>query len=556
MEAITLDNLKKNNTASVLKKAEKLVVRDVDEEKTNFFVAYVDQNDTSYDVAIAISDKKEIINSRCDCNGSGFCIHRIALANYLAKKRIKKEPVPKKKKVPQSEALLAELNPDTLKKWVVELFDKNKDLELLFVNEFAAAKTVYTKTEVKLLISTAIKSVIKSKKKVELSEVKKIVDLLNVTLKPVIQYCINTLSKKESVEIYMLIFYELKAFDNKIYSNSGRIAQYVEQISNEIIVEIASVASFTDWMAVIDLNVAFILSEAIPFEKAIAFDYVVSMYNSTESAERKKYFAEKLKAFFLEVYKNGFRLNGTASAFLLEVFTANNLFEDVFLYFNPVRFENGFNLSLIDKLIAINQIALAEKFATEQVGANSYVEYSVPYWERLREIYILRGDREKLVPILLNTVLIDFNFEDYLLIEETIPALEFKKFRSNLLGRAKRNFDQSKAAVAFYFKVLFAEKSFVKMIDLISYETGYYVVYEYKEELYLTDKLRFLNRLATVESSWSSYKKDTLNLEYKAKIMDWVLTRYDEIVLATFIKDKHRYRDSVFYEELVRKVNA
>ncbi|HEX9151300.1 MAG TPA: hypothetical protein VF842_04415, partial [Flavobacterium sp.] len=502
MEAITLENLKKHISVSLLKKAEKLVVRDIDEEKANFFVAYVDQNDDSYDVAIEVSDKREIINSKCDCNGSGFCIHRMALANYLSKKRIKKESVSKKKKVSQTEGLIAGVDPDALKKWVVELLHKNKDLELLFVNEFSLAKTQYTKAEVKLLISTAIKSVIRNKKNVEISELKKIINLLDVTLKPVIQYCKNNLSNKEAVAIGMLIFTELKDFDKRIYSNSVRIIQYAEDLLNEIIADIAAITNFTEWTAVIDGIVDFVFLDSLRTFKIVGFEYIVSIHKSTESAERKRYLAEKLKEFFLLVYKNELRLNGAISNFLLEVFTENNLFEEVFLYFNPVRYENNFNLSLIDNLIVIDQIALAEKFAQEQVINNSYVEYSVAYWMRLKAIYILTEDREKLVPILLNTINMDFDFDDYLMIQETISAEEFKKFRTNLLGRAKKNFDNSREAVAFYFKVLFFEKSFIKMIDLISYQTGYYMVYDYKEELYLIDKLRLLGKLATIENKW------------------------------------------------------
>ncbi|MFV8327470.1 hypothetical protein [Flavobacterium sp. ZS1P14] len=556
MEAITLENLKKHISVSVLKKAEKLVVRDIDEEKANFFVAYVDQNDDSYDVAIEVSDKREIINSRCDCNGGGFCIHRMALANYLSKKRIKKESVSRKKKVSQSEELIAGLDPDALKKWVVQLLHKNKDLELLFVNEFSLAKTEYTTAEVKLLINNAIKSVIKNKKNVEISELKKIIDLLDITLKPVIQYCNNNLSEKESVEIWMLIFDELKDFDNRIYSNSVRITRYLEQILNEVLVEISSIRDFTDWKAVIDMNVNFVFFDAIRSLKIVAFEYIVSIYKSTENAERKKYFAEKFKEFFLLVYNNKLRLNGAISNFLLEVFVENNLFEEVFLYFNPIRYENDFNLSLIDNLIVIDQIAVAEKFAQEQVTNNSYVEYSVAYWMRLKAIYILTEDIEKLVPILLNTINIDFDFDDYLMIQETISAEEFKKFRSNLLGRAKRNFDNSKPAVVFYFKVLFSEKSFIKMIDLISYQTGYYTVYDYIEELYLTDKLGLLGKLATIESKWYFYENDSLNLEYRDMIIDWILTRYDKIVLDTFLKNRSQYGNTIFYEEMVKKINA
>ncbi|MFV7235008.1 hypothetical protein [Flavobacterium sp. ZB4R12] len=538
-ERLTFLNFSKKISSALLKKSEKLIVRDIDEEKPNSFVAYVDQDKDSYDVAIEVSDKNEIINSSCECNSKGFCIHKIAFLNYLSKKNAKKVKSPRKKKRTQSEELIEELDQNALRNWVIQLLKKNKDLELLFVNEFSISKVEYSKSDVKLLIENSIKSVIKNKKNVEINELKKIIELLEITLKPVIEYCKADLSNKERLEMILFVIEGLIDFNNRIFTTSVRLIRYIEKIPNEIIAEITSITDENKWEDVVDLNFKIIFYDSKQSISNMIFDYMVSLYRKEESnIERKKYYAKKLKEFFLYVNKNEIRLGIAISNFVIEVITENNLFEELFQYFKPVRYENDFNLTLIDSLIAINQISLAENYATQQVANNYYVEFNFEYWKRLKTIYTLQENEKKLVAILMNTVNIDFNFDDYLMIKETIPALEFKKFRSNLLGKAKRSFDKNKQAVVFYFKVLFSEKSFNKMIENICCYTDYELVYLYKEELYLTDKLGFLDKLTTIESKWFSQKGININFEYREKLMDWVLTKYDEIILTAFLKNK------------------
>ena len=84
MEIINLKTLSKSISAAKLKQSLKIVIRDVDEISTNNFVAYADEKDDSFDVSIKLDDQKNVVDSDCDCEIKGLCIHRIAFLNFLS----------------------------------------------------------------------------------------------------------------------------------------------------------------------------------------------------------------------------------------------------------------------------------------------------------------------------------------------------------------------------------------------------------------------------------------------------------------------------------------
>ena len=79
-----------------INKAKKLSLREIEEDKKNHFICFVDEGEESYDAQISINEKLEIIDSSCDCSDQGFCNHLLALAihifeikNILNRKNIK-----------------------------------------------------------------------------------------------------------------------------------------------------------------------------------------------------------------------------------------------------------------------------------------------------------------------------------------------------------------------------------------------------------------------------------------------------------------------------------
>ncbi len=553
MEYLNLKTLSKNITSAKLKQASKIIIRDVDEESKNKFVAYADEKSNSYDVSIEIDEKDDVLENNCDCGIKGLCIHRIAFMVYLSERKTKPKQVRAKKQSP-TEILVDNLDANVLKNWVYNLLKKNKDLEFLFTTEFSINTEEYTKAKVKVLIESSIKSVIKTRKNVETNELKKIIDLLEVTLKPVIDFCIDDLANPDKLEIVLFIFDELVAFDQKIYSSSVKVVRFIEKISKQIIDSFSNKNDNINWQKITDLHFDFILNDKLKTIEGTHFNHIKLLYKSCQDNQfRKKYFAMKAENFSIKLDGKKLTFGINVSVFILEVLYDNNLFEKNYSIFKAHRYENEYNLSLIDKLIAIDKIQDAEKIALAQVASNYYVDYNFPYWTRLKNIYKTQNNLVNLVMILIDTVQIEMNFDDFLIIKQHLPEADFKKFKSNLMGRTKNKFSSYNNAPDFYFKMLNEDKNYKKMIDSISEYTDYDVVFEHKEVLFNENKIDFLHKISTIESGNYYYRNKEYNLEYRDKLANWVLETYEEAILKNIKRISIHSISSKFRDLLIEK---
>ncbi len=553
MENLNLKTFLNNIAASKLKQSSKVIIRDVDEESKNSFVAYADDKNESYDVAIEIDEHENIIENNCDCEIKGLCIHRIAFLIYLSERKGKTKVVRTKKET-STEILVNSLDENTLKIWVNNLLKKNKDLEFLFTTEFSINIEVYTKPKVKTLIQSSIKSVIKTRKNVETNELKKIIDLLEITVKPVVDFCIDDLANLEKLEIILLIFDELAAFDEKIYSSSVKVNRFIEKVSKQVIVSFSDKNDDLNWQKITDLYFDLILNDKLDTICQLHFNHIKLLYDSNlDNKFRLNYFAKNLEKFATKINTMKFSFGSEISIFVLRVLFENGLFEKNYSTFKAHRYENEYNLSLIEKLIAINKFKEAEEMALAQVASNYYVDYNFPYWSILARLYISQNKIESLTKILIQTVGIEMNFEHFLIIKQNLPEVDFKKFKSNLLGRTKNKFSSYNDAPQFYFKILNEDMNYKKMIDSISEYTDYDVVFEHRDVMFLTDKMSFLQKIFTIESGSYYYRNKEYNLEYRNKLADWVLESYDEVVLKNVKKIVRHSNGSKFINLLIEK---
>ncbi len=553
MELLNLKILSKTISATKLKQSLKVAIRDVDEESKNKFLAYADDKNESYDVSIEIDENDDVLENNCDCEIKGLCIHRVAFMVYLSNRKDKPKQVRAKKQTP-TEILVNNLDVNVLKVWINDLLKKNKDLEFLFTNEFSINTEEYTKQKVKILIDSSIKSVIKTRKKIEASELKKITDLLEITLKPVLEYCINDLTDKVKLDIVFSIFDELVAFDNRMYSSSVKVQRFIEKISKQINESISNNNDDVRYQKIADLHFELILNENISSINSINFNHIQLLYEkNSENEFRKKYFAKKVKNFVDNLHSKKLRFDVQITYFALEVLFENGLFASSIECFQTVRYENEYNLSLIDKLISLNKIAEAEKMALAQIANNYYVDYNFPYWTRLKNIYKTQNNPINLVKILIDTVGIDMNFDDFLIIKQHLPEADFKKFKSNLMGRTKNKFSSYNNAPDFYFKMLNEDKNYKKMIDSISEYTDYDVVFEHKSVLFIENKIDFLHKIFTIESGSYYYRNKEYNFEYRDKLVNWVLETYEEAVLKNIKRISMHSISSKFRDLLIEK---
>lgn len=209
---------------SKLKTTQKLVVRDLDETSKNVFVAYVDENSNSYDVQMILDSKKNIKETNCDCENGGTCNHIIALAQFLAENKKEKTATkkPVKRKLSEIDQVLETVDNDTLRLWLSETLNKNKELAFVFKNNFAPQTIEIDASFIKKTINDSITSIIGRRKTIETNEVKKIVDVLSISLKPAFDFIFAKVSK-ENHELFTTLITEIEGINYEYYTSSSRI---------------------------------------------------------------------------------------------------------------------------------------------------------------------------------------------------------------------------------------------------------------------------------------------------------------------------------------------
>lgn len=545
METLTFDNFQERVTASVLTKAKKMVARDMEEIAPNKFVAYVDDATESYDVAIEL-DKKEIKDISCDCpNRLTFCAHKVALINFLKNKKpsVSKKGAAKKK-LTEAELLLAELDESELRLWTSDLFRKNKDIEFLFVNEFSKSQANFTNEDARIIIDKAIKSVIKNKKKIDATELKKIIDALEVALAPVLKFCKDNIALPESNELLLFTNSLLFEFHDTMYLNSIKMLRYIEKNYKEINFYIHSLQNQKQWETIVDENIKFLLLEKNMF--GMQMETVFHLYDSIDSKERKVFFANVMFDIFTITVNKGTRYIKEIQHFFIKVFSENELFSKVYSHFSALRYENEYNVFLIEKLIEIEKYDLAEQFSKEQIERNSNDKYNVDYFKLLFKIFSITQDESKMASLQMKLIFYDFSIENYQLIQKHLVEEEFKKFRVKILTHFKRNFHGNSKSIKAYFEILFWEKKYKMMLENISEYSSYEMIYLYKEELFLLDKLNFLLALTKIERSSWYVKKDKSSIEFREKFIVWIKEHYDTSMIKTVMQSKSKYETTPF----------
>ena len=548
MENLSFSNIQDYVTKAVVTKAKKLFARDSELVSPGKIIAYVDQGKETYDVAIEF-DKEKIKSLSCDCEkGISFCVHKMVLINLIKNKKSEKVISVKRKKT-DSDLILEGLDEVTLRIWVQELFKKNKDFELLFVSEFSKTEIIFGEKEVKIIIDKAIKSVIKNKKSVDATELKRIIEILDVSLQPVLRYCKANIALAETNELLVYIYSELLEFNYQKNISGVKLVRFIEKLYKENNHFILNIKDKEQWEVIVKQTILFILNKKIFYE--LEMDVVYHLYESIAENDRKTFFAQVLFDVFNINIDKKVRFVIKIEQFFLKAFAENKLFEIVYLHFLPIRYENEYNVFLIEKLIEIEKLKLAENIAYQQISTNYNEKYNVPYFNVLKNIYEISKDEKKIAFLNMKTIFYDFSLEAYKLIEKHCEEKEFKIFRTNLLAHFKSNFYNTPKCVTGYYEILYYDKKYQKLIDNISEFTLYELVYNYKEQLFLFDKVAFLLALTKIErNSYYSYKSGGQTLEFRDKFIIWIKENYDAKTLDSIFIDKPQYYAHEFLEDL------
>ncbi len=500
---LSLKNYKTDLPAQILKLAEKNIVRECDEIEKGSYIAFVDEGEASYDVAITILKNGEVNNAECDCKkNQTFCRHKTALLLFIDGSKKEKKPVSVKIKVNKSDGLLEDVSLLELKEWVKNLLKKNPDIELAFTHHFTAQHLQFTTAEIEKITKEAVKTVVKNKKTIDQTQLKKIVALWEDIHAPILkQYQAGTADEN--------LFNSLNALINcsmdihlKLQINSKKIPAYIDGLLKKCVEIIAAIFDDAAWAAA----TGYFVHQIPDNNGSVRFYYLQHLQNiiSVSSEDRKKILIEEIVKLYTKVKPYNMAYGAAYTQKVFDIVEAQGLFENYYTVFKPAQWSNEYNEKLIALLIDIKQYELAEKYCHAQIAINYREEYNLIYWILLKKIYLLTKNENGLADILSKLFPYTFGFDDHLFITARMKdEEEKKKWRTKMLTRA-RNMSgyNNQGAITFCFQLADYEKQYKKMIDYIDGHTPYVTILQYFEPMALTDKTQLLLAILRKQDEW------------------------------------------------------
>ena len=359
----------------------------------------------------------------------------------------------KAKNKSKAEALLEQADPEALKEWVKELLTNNKDLELSFTHYFTPQQVEYTPEEVRSISIEAINAVTKSRKSLDLTELKKILQLWAGIHTPIVKSYLGNVSSENSFLNFHAIIECCMEFNQGITVNSKKVLKHAESLLAQAVPVIVDLQDEAAWKTATGLYVSHIFEG----KYVIRLHYLQHLKNilAVSASERKCRLIEQLIAqytqFFTESHK---RSEYTKSLFA--IVEENNLLPQYFILFKPIHYANEYNLKLIRLLIDNGYLEQAQTFSEDQITINAREDFDLPYLELLKEIYLLTKNDEGLAKVLERLFPYTYNLDDYLYIISNISNEEEKiKWRKNTLSRAKNASNRyNSAASKFVFDLM------------------------------------------------------------------------------------------------------
>lgn len=519
-------------TKQKINKAKKLTVREFEEEKKNHFLCFVDEDEESYDVQIAVNTKFEIINSSCDCGAKDICLHQLALSIFISENKTGKTTSKRvvKKKNSEAEIAMENLNSEEMKLWLLEFFKKNKDAEVQFLLEFGEKKNDFSDEEIREIIKKAIQSVVGKKKNLTAQDVKKIIDLLTKSFEPVEQFFYQSSNKELGVEKYFFINEEIINFQMSINTSSTRIDKFLENFKERFALNFNAVKDFEIWKKTATKYWDIFLKESAPLP-FYHYHFILEMYRSGNK-EQKIYIADLVKKQIEIWMKNDVNIRASIKEDLLPIIADNDFFVSLQSFFPISKYENSYNIKVINEMMKINS-SKAEEACKGIIKSNVNDKYNKPYYEILEKLYEKNNDIHGVAFIKRLKFAYNYNLDDYFFIEKHDADKEgFKKFRNRVLSNLRNSFSTDSKYIEMYFEILEHEGNYKKMFEVMNRYVPSSVINKYSDKLFLYDKNKFLNIFKN-RVSWGLLDKDD------EAIVDFLVSKYDDHVLKDLFSNNY-----------------
>ena len=527
-DQITSKNFKTKLDSELIKKSQRCTVRECDEVKAGDFEAYVDELDKSYDVSLQL-EKGAVIIATCECKSNlSFCHHKIALLAFIAKGMKPAAKVTVSKKIDPVNHAIEQADPEKIKEWVLKTLKKNKDLSIAFMNEFSDKSKNYTPEEIIALTHDAVRAVISKRRKAEVFEVKKIVDLWMELHKPILDHYFAEPANEDYFKQVHALIATVIEYKYRILTSSKRFETYFKQILTqieEVLLNIRDDETSTKCLSYFSKE--FFLDGYAGIRREYT-NIFVHIFNSSSDQMRSK-----ITGIIAEIYqaRKDERVEDSKELLqlLLHMVVINKNFTEYKDIFQPIRHAIAYNIKLIDSLIELGDLSTAETYCIEQINQNTDSIYDRDYVVRLKQIYTQTKDDKKLVGVLSRELLYKPNFDNYTFVLSRIDLdAQFKKWRNQVLANARQLAGFYKDAADFSLALRNLEGDFKGLLAYLDEHADYDSIALYTKQLIQYSAEAFMKRLIT---KIDSDRDRRLKMDHPAKLEETLERIYQIVVL-------------------------
>lgn len=533
-------NLEKSIATSKLKNAEKIQLREIEEEHKNIFVAFADVDHSSFDIKIEIDDSGEVQNFSCECNSKGVCLHTIALLKAISNLKSKKKSTVKKTrtKAPSAlEILVNSISEQELKHWLMGFLSKNKEALLDFDLNFSEQKKSFTKQDVLDVVDQAIKTVIGKRKSASATENKKIVDLLQKSFEPILSFIQINISEPIVFDIFTGAVERFLEQYYYIFDSSTRYNKFFNQLKDKIIYSIHQIKDERIWEKTVSYywNIFFNADKLYDYK----IDFIFDVYRES-SIERKKIIGQQVVTKLKEWGNQDRRFSALYTQILLTIVIENNEFVQVKDFFKPKKFENNYNMVLLKEL-AKTEPNTSLDYCFNIIEDNYYEHFNEPYYELIEIIATNNNDMKSLAKLKKIKLHNGYgNYSDIPFIKEHLGNNSLDSFEKKLIKEMKYYSIREDEDAEYYFSLLDKKKNYTQMLEVID-RNGFSasILLKYTDKLF---EFNFDKLIIVLKNRLVDLKIDISKSQDEIDLLHWMLRKYDRSYFSNLRKRTFYYK--------------
>jgi hypothetical protein len=487
-------------------------VRELEENGKNSFIAFVDDGPDSFDVAIIINEKFDIIESSCDCSETYFfCKHKVAVALHLKTrdtnnsssvvKRIKA------KKIDPLQSFVDDIPIEQLRNWIFELAKKDKEFNLQLKNKFEKKFVSLDFAEIESKTEETVKAVLGKAKYFDNTQLAKIIDLWT----PYHMEVFNEIFLQKNNfngDLIAKIIKHIGSYRLRAKTKPTRLIKYIDNLNEHI------KNSFDGLELQVKNKMSLSLIE-IYLKNIHENEWMFKTIVSALVSEKKEVRDSKLPSLIRKLNDHE---HSRLLKELINTLLQNKLFRDFSSLFSTFYGMQDYNTFLIKTLVNEKLYMDAERICDMLIRANTSEYYSYPYRKILCEIYKETNDDVARVEQLKITVNSDLTYGDY---EEIVRFLkdkptELKQFENNF-NKALKKLAGEVSYGKFIFTKAVADKDYETMIANISSNYPIRLFYDHVQNMYEYDANLLLENLVILrdrEHKFRSLTKEDTELYY------------------------------------------